>query len=87
MRFVESVTREFGHQIEDAFGLLRRNFVHGAAGEEFLALGGHFVAVLLAHGAAQDVRFAEREARQTIGDLHDLFLVEDDAVGLFEDVL
>ena len=87
VRFVEAVAGEFGHQIENALGLFRRNFVRGAAGQEFLALRGHLVAILLAHGAAQDVGFAEREAGQAIGDLHHLLLIEDDAVGLFQDLL
>ena len=37
---------------------------------------------LLAHGAAQHVGFAERIAGQLLRDLHHLFLVDDDAVGL-----
>ena len=47
---------------------------------------GHFLFFLFAHGAAEKVGFAEREAGQAVGDLHHLFLVEDDAVGFFENV-
>ncbi len=65
-------------------GLFRRNFVRRAAGQEFLALRGHFLAVLLAHGAAQDVGFAQRKAGQAVGDLHHLFLIQNDAVGFFQ---
>ena len=58
-----------------------------AAGDEFGALRRHFLFFLFAHGAAQNVGLAEREACQAVGDLHHLFLVEDDAVGLFKNVL
>ena len=62
-----------------------RNFMRGAAVEEFFALRGHLLAVLLAHGAAQDIGLAQRKSGEAIGDLHDLFLIKDDAVGLFQD--
>ena len=85
--FVESVAGKLGHEIENAFGLFRRNFMGGAAGEEFLALRGHLVAILFAHGAAQDIGFAEGKSGQAIGDLHDLLLIKNDAVGFFQDFL
>ncbi len=84
VRFVEAVAREFGHQVEDAFGFFRGDFSRGATGQEFLALRGHFLAFLLAHGAAQNVGFTEGKSGEAIGDLHHLFLIQDDAVGFFE---
>ena len=87
VRLVEAVAGEFFHQIENADGFLVGNFIFLAAGKELGALGGHFFFFLLAHGAAENVGFAEGEAGQAIGDLHDLFLIEDDAVGFFENVL
>ncbi len=45
------------------------------------ALLGHFVRLLLTHRTAQHVRAAEGIAGQHLGDLHHLFLVQDDAVG------
>ena len=47
----------------------------------------HLALVFLAHGAAQQVGFAQREARHHLGDLHHLLLVDDDAVGLLQDRL
>ncbi len=61
--------------------------VFHTTGEEFGALGSHLFLFLFAHGAAENVGFAQRKARQTVGDLHHLFLIEDDAVGFFENVL
>ena len=57
------------------------------AGDEARALRLHFRADLLAHGAAQQVGFAERIARQHLRGLHHLFLIDDDAVGLAQDRL
>ena len=50
--------------------------------DEALALLVHLGADLLAHGAAQKVGFAERIAGQLLRDLHHLFLVDDDALRL-----
>ena len=87
VRFVEAVPGEFRHQVENLLGLFGGNLSHGASGQEFFALRRHFGVILFAHGAAQNVRFAERKARQAVGDLHDLFLIEDDAVGFFQNFL
>ena len=84
VRLIEAVAGEFFHQVEDAHGFLFGDFVFLAAGQEFGALRGHLFFFLLAHGAAEQVCFAEREAGQAVGDLHDLFLIEDDAVGFLE---
>src|ERR1035437_883548 len=54
---------------------------------EPFALLDHLLELLLAHGAAQQVGVAQRIARQPIGDLHHLLLVDDDAVGLLEQFL
>ncbi len=45
---------------------------------------GHLRGFLFTHGPAQQVRAPQGVARQHLGDLHDLFLVEDDAVGGLE---
>ena len=87
VRFVEAVPGEFRHQVENLFGFFRGNFSRGASGQEFFALRRHFFAILFAHRAAQNVRFAQRKAGQAIGDLHDLFLIQNHAVGLFQNFL
>ena len=55
--------------------------------QEFLLVGDHLFDLLLAHGAAHHVRFAQGEAADLVKDLDDLFLVDDDAVGLFQNLL
>ena len=87
MRLVESVTGELLHQVEDSFGLLRRVAFGLGAFDEARALLGHFLGLLLAHGAPQQIGLAQRVARQTVGDAHDLLLVHHHAVGLFQDLL
>jgi hypothetical protein len=47
----------------------------------------HLLGDLLAHGAAQEVGAAERVARHDLRDLHHLFLVDDDALRLLQDVV
>ena len=53
--------------------------------EERHLLLGHDLGVFLSHGAAQQVRSAQGIAGQRAGDLHHLFLVHDDAVGVLQD--
>ena len=57
------------------------------AGDETVALLVHLLLDLLAHGAAQQVGFAERIARQHLGDLHHLFLVDDNALRFVDEVI
>ena len=45
----------------------------------------HLLGLLLAHRAAQQVGAAERVAGEHLRDLHDLFLVQDHAVGRAQD--
>ena len=51
---------------------------------KFRALLRHLLQLLLPHGAAQNIGFAQRVTGQLIRNLHDLFLVKDHAVGLFQ---
>src|ERR1700683_141611 len=55
--------------------------------KEAFALLRHFLKLLLAHGPAKNVGVTQGVTREFARDLHDLFLVKDDAVGLAEDFL
>ena len=87
MRLVESVAGELLHGVEDRIGhafvdaVLRRAFAEDGA------VAGHLLDLLLAHGPAQQVGTAERIAADDLGHLHDLLLVDHDAVGLAQDRL
>ena len=52
--------------------------------DKAVALLGHLLGILLAHGAAQQIGFAQRVAGEHVGDLHHLLLVDDDAQRLLE---
>ncbi|MNG81900.1 hypothetical protein D3C79_405670 [compost metagenome] len=81
MRLVEAITGEFLHQIEDFY----RQFAVDAACFcpilETATLLGHFNRVLFTHRTAQHVRAAQRIPGQHLGNLHNLFLIQDNAVG------
>ena len=49
-----------------------------------LALRRHLFGIFLAHGAAQDIGIAHGITGEHLRGLHDLLLIDDDAVGVFE---
>eukprot|EP00659_Diplonema_papillatum_P014932 gene14931-biopygen14991 len=79
--FVEAVTGELFHQVEDVTGQVGIDVVGGATFNEATALLGHFLGLFLTHGSTQHVRAAEGIAGHDLGNLHHLFLIQDDAVG------
>ena len=85
--FVEAVAGEFRHQLEDIFGPCPVDAVPDRTLDEPRLLRRHLLLDFLAHGAAEQIGLAEREAGQHLGDLHHLFLVDDDAIGLLQDRL
>jgi len=87
VRLVETVPGEEFNELEDLRGLLLGDATLGAPGHESKAGGLHLLFVFFTHGAAQFVRLPQGEAGQVAGQPHDLLLIRDDAVGLFEDRL
>ena len=81
VRFVETVAREFFHQIEDHRGLRLTHAARHRAAHEYRTLLGHLLRFLFPHRASQQVGAAQRVAREDLRDLHDLLLVQDHAVG------
>ena len=61
---VEAVFGEALEQVEDRIRLIAFDTALDRAGDETLALRLHLLADLLAHGAAQQIGFAERNSRQ-----------------------
>ena len=84
MGFVEAVTGELLHQVEDRAGGFGIHALGAGAVDEDAALALHLVGLLLAHGPAQQVGVAQRVTGQLLGDLHHLLLVDHDALGLAE---
>ena len=62
VRLVEAVAGELLHQVEDLLDLLLRVVPFQRALDEAVALLRHLLGLLLAHGAAQQVGFAQRVA-------------------------
>ena len=87
VRLREPVTREVRHQVEDLRGL---RLTHPAVGRTLDELGAHLrhlFFLLFAHRAAEHVCLTEAEPGKLTGNVHDLLLVDDDAVRLLEDWL
>ena len=59
MGFVEAVTGEFLHQVENLFGLVQVHFLIFGTCHENLALLGHLFGFFLTHGAAQHIGLTE----------------------------
>src|SRR6202030_4842134 len=76
-----------GAGIEDHSGVAAANAALDRSGDETVALRRHLIAVLLAHGAAQNIGLAEAVAGKVARDLLDLLLIGDDAVGRLQDRL
>ena len=87
VRLVKAIARKRRHQIEHLVGNLLVHSGLARAVEELGLLLLHDLLFLFAHGAAQQVGATEAIARQRPSNLHHLLLVDDDAVGLFEDAL
>ena len=84
MGLVEAIGSKLFHQVEYFVSLFLADAVLGRAGHKDGALLGHGLGLFLAHGAAQKVSAAQRVVGDDLGDLHDLFLVDNDAVGVFQ---
>jgi len=85
MAFVEAIPREVFDVVEDRLGGLRIDPVlRPALHKDGLVLQQVFF-LLLGNGAAHQVGIAQRVAEQLRSDLHDLFLVDDNAERLLQD--
>ena len=85
--FVEPVAGEKIDESEHVLGgLLRDTFLNRLLDEDGPLLGQN-VRLFLGDALAQDVCFLHREPGHAVCDLHDLFLVHDNAIGRFEDTL
>ena len=88
MRFVETVVGELLQQVKDLARFFLGDVMGGqSAFDELGAFLGHFFGDLLTHGTSQQVGPAQRIACHNLGNLHHLFLVDDDALGFFQDMV
>ncbi len=81
MRFVKSVTREFLHQVEDFHRQFSVDSVLFCTFSKYRTLLSHLFRLFLTHRTTQHIRATEGITRKHLRNLHDLFLIQDDAVG------
>ncbi|MNB77967.1 hypothetical protein D3C75_246620 [compost metagenome] len=84
VRLVKPVSGKFLYQIEDFHRQFAINAVFLCPFFEGTALLGHLFRLFLTHCTAQHIRAAKGVTGEFLGDLHDLFLVQDDAIGRFQ---
>ena len=94
VRFVECIGGKALHLRKQLGAYFGRDPARGAAGNiaafvkiavnELVLLRHQFRAVLFGHGAAHEVCLSERVSRKVLEDLHDLLLIDDDTVSLFQ---
>ncbi len=87
VRFVKAIGCELGDLIKDVGRLPAWHPVLFRPVNKQRALQFHFLGDLFTHRTTQKVCTAKRIARHRLGKLHDLFLIDHDAIGFFEDRL
>jgi len=87
MGFIEAIFSKFVHQIKNSLGLFRIEFVCLGSIQKEALLAGHLLVIFLAHGTAQQVGLSERVAGERTRNLHDLLLVDNYPIGVFQDRL
>ena len=87
MALVQAIARELVDRIEQFVRFFGRDVVAAATLDEARALRVHFRLDLLAHRPPEQIGFAERVTGEHLRRLHHLFLVNEDAVGLAQQIL
>ena len=85
--FIETVIGEEFDHVEYVFGGFLRDAVDRTALHKDGAMFVQVFGFLFGHGAAHQVSFAQFVVEELAGNLHDLLLIYDDAVGFAEDGL
>ena len=80
VRFIEAVAREIFHQVENFVGFVVRNIVFARPFQKTRPLLRHLFDLLFAHRPTEQIGLAERESGEQVRNLHDLFLINNNAV-------
>ena len=86
VRLVEAILGELGHLIVELFRLVGGDPLLASPRDKFLPQLRHLLRLFLPHGLAQPIRVGRRKSRQFHGDLHDLLLIQDHAIGIIENL-
>ncbi len=87
MRFVKAVLGKGNHLIKQLLGNCRTDIMGRCPGDKGFTVLFHFGNFLFAHRPPQQVGLTEAVAGQVLSNAHDLLLVENRAVGVFENRL
>ena len=87
MRLIEAVTGKLLHQVKNITGELLIDALSIGALDKEVALLRHLFRFLLPHRTAQHIRTAQCITGHHLSDLHNLLLIEDDAVGWLQNRL
>ena len=85
--FVEAIVGELVQQVPDLGRLGLIHVILGSPFEEFGPLGVHRLLDFLTHRAAQQVCTPKAVPRHFLRDLHHLFLIDDDTLGLVQNMV
>ena len=81
MRLVEGVVREGNQDFPQRAHRIIREAIGIHSGPEGLELDVEFFLLLLTHGSPEQVGLSEGVPGELLGDLHDLLLIDDQAIG------
>ncbi len=84
VRFIETITGKFCHQVEDVLGFICRDIIFLSACHEFLFLTVHDFRYFFTHGTPQYISIAKGIVCQNVSDFHYLLLVNNNSIGLFQ---
>ena len=87
VRFVKSIAGKFRHKVKYLFSLLLVNFILFGAINEFFPLNNHLLRKLLAHSLSQHISISRAKICKDFCNLHNLFLINDNAVCICQYVL
>jgi len=85
VRLVKAITSKGLHLVKDLFRLLFINAFICCPRDKPLTLLGHHLADFLPHGLPQVIRLGHGIVCKGTGNVHDLFLINNDAVRVFQD--
>ena len=84
MGFVKAIAGKLCHQVKDIGGLVFGNVVAAGTCHEFCPFLFHDLGNFLAHGPAEDIGITQAVRGQDVGYFHNLLLVDNNSVGLFQ---
>ncbi len=82
VRFIETIAGKFIDHLKDIFGIGFLDFVGHGSFDEFCLFARHHRFVFFTHRTTQNVSLSERITTHHLGDLNNLLLINNNAVGL-----